>query len=53
VPLWAVGVRHDGFEAIKFSGSHLYEDPGAHRSDSLIESPMGIHFQTRPSPSIH
>jgi len=51
--LWAVAVRHDGFEAITFSGSHFYDDPGAHRIDSHVEGPMGIHFRTRPSRSIH
>jgi len=53
VLLWAVAVRHDGFGAITFSGSHFYDDPGAHRTDSHVESPMGIHFRTRPSRSIH
>jgi hypothetical protein len=50
--LWAVAVRYDGFEAITFSGSYFYDDPGAHRPDSHVESPMGIHFRTRPSRSI-
>lgn len=53
--LWAVAVRHDGFEAFTFSGSHFYDDPSAHRHrpDSHVNSPMGIHFRNRPSPSIH
>jgi hypothetical protein len=51
--LWAVSVRHDGFEAITFSGGHFYDDPGAHRPDSHVGSTMGIHFRTRPSRSIH
>jgi hypothetical protein len=53
VLLWAVAVRHDGFEAITFSGGHFYDDPSAHHPDSHVESPMGIHFRTRPSRSIH
>ena len=37
--LGAVAVRHDGFEAITFSGGYFDDDPGEHRIDSARPEP--------------
>ena len=53
VLLRAIAVRHDGFEPVTLSGGYFDDDPGAHRTNSHVESAKGIHLRTRPSRSIH
>jgi hypothetical protein len=53
VLLRATAVRHDSFEPVTLSGGYFDDDPGAHRTDSHVESAKGIRLRTRPSRSIH